>query len=146
MHAVLVAIYTAFFLFLIYRLPFFDVPRVSRKALMGLFGIKLCAGFALWAVYTYYYPDRQYADIYKFFDDGNALFAVLAQSPGDYLKMLTGLGEVTPLMERVYGEEMNHWHLAWDRGIFNGNRVIIRLNGFLRLFSFGYMNVHTVFM
>ena len=41
---------------------------------------------------------------------------------------------------------MNYWYRANDTGLYNDTHSIIRFNAMTRLFSFGYYNVHTVFM
>ena len=55
----------------IYRIRFFHLEGLSVWAGPALFGIKLLFGFALWAVYTFYYTDRSTSDIYKFYDDAH---------------------------------------------------------------------------
>ena len=65
MPGVLLAIaYTAFFLYLMRRTPFFArVPGLGMRTIGAIFVLKIIAGTALWAVYTYAYPDRGTADI-----------------------------------------------------------------------------------
>lgn len=108
-----------------------------------LFLLKLVFGFALWAVYTFYYTDRATADIYKYFDDSKVIYNTLKTNPIDYFKLLFGIGNKTPAFDHYYSE-MNYWARKVDSSIYNDSHTIIRFNALVRLFSFGYYNVHTV--
>ncbi len=119
------------------------VDGISKKMLSGIFILKIIAGLALWAIYTFYYTDRSTADIYKYFDDSQVLFNALKTNPLDYLKMLTGIGNNTPAFDHYYAE-MHYWARKVDSSIYNDSHTIIRFNALVRLFSFGYYNVHTV--
>ncbi|MCW3085565.1 MAG: hypothetical protein JWP12_2931 [Bacteroidetes bacterium] len=124
-------------------MKFFEVDGISKKVLSAIFILKIMAGLALWAIYTFYYTDRSTADIYKYFDDSQVLFNALKTNPADYLKMLTGIGNNTPAFDRYYSE-MHYWARKVDSSIYNDSHTIIRFNALVRLFSFGYYNVHTV--
>lgn len=137
--------YTALFLYLIARLRFFDAQGLRRRTLGALFLLKIAAGTALWAVYTYYYPDRSTADIYKYFDDGNVMFSALAHRPLDYLRMLFAIGNDTPWFDEHYYSAMNNWYRRYDTGYYNDSHTMIRFSAAVRLFSFGVYHVHTVF-
>jgi hypothetical protein len=119
------------------------VEGISRRNLSYLFILKLLAGLSLWAVYTFYYTDRTTADIYKYFDDSKVIFNALRTHPIDYFKILFGIGNNTPAFDHYYSE-MNYWARKVDSSIYNDSHTIIRFNALVRLFSFGYYNVHTV--
>ncbi|MBK6543548.1 MAG: hypothetical protein IPG10_20255 [Flavobacteriales bacterium] len=40
---------------------------------------------------------------------------------------------------------MNNWYRQYESNMYNDAHTTIRLNAFLRLFSFGHIHVHTVF-
>lgn len=143
MEILLTLTYTLLFLFIIGRMKFFEVDGISRRAISAIFILKIIAGLALWAIYTFYYTDRSTADIYKYFDDSNVIFGALHSHPLDYFKMLSGIGNNTPAFDHYYSE-MHYWARKIDSGIYNDSHTIIRFNALLRLFSFGYYNVHTV--
>ena len=41
---------------------------------------------------------------------------------------------------------MNNWYRVFESNIYNESHTIIRFNALVRIFSFGYYNVHTVFI
>lgn len=126
-------------------MKFFEVDGISKRTFSILFLLKLLFGFALWAIYTFYYTDRATADIYKYFDDSKVIFNTLKTNPTDYFKMLFGIGNNTPAFDHYYAE-MNYWARKVDSSIYNDSHTIIRFNAVVRFFSFGYYNVHTVFI
>jgi hypothetical protein len=135
--------YALLFLFIIRKMEFFNVTGISRQVLSGIFILKIFAGLSLWAIYTFYYTDRSTADIYKYFDDSKVMFDALWTRPVDFFKMLTGIRNNTPEFDHYYSE-MHYWARKIDSNIYNDSHTIIRFNAFVRLFSFGYYNVHTV--
>jgi hypothetical protein len=137
--------YTVFFIFIIHKMKFFNVDGISKKMISGIFILKILSGLALWAIYTFYYTDRSTADIYKYFDDSKILFDLFKTNPIDFLKILTGIGNNTPEFHPHYAQ-MHYWARQIDSGIYNDSHTIIRFNTLMRLFSFGYYNVHTVFI
>ncbi len=137
--------YIALFLYLIGRCSFFRVEELNRKTLGALFLLKVLAGTALWGIYTFHYNDRANSDIFKFFDDGNVMFSALPAHPGDFLRMMLGIGNDTPYFTDHYYAVMNNWHQRYDTGYYNDAHTMIRFNALVRLFSFGLYHVHTVF-
>lgn len=126
-------------------MKFFNVDGISKRTFSLLFILKLFFGFSLWAIYTFYYSERATADIYKYFDDSQVIFNTLKTNPIDYFKLLSGIGNNTPAFDHYYSE-MNFWARKVDSNIYNDSHTIIRFNAFVRIFSFGYYNVHTVFI
>lgn len=124
-------------------MSFFDVDGISKRMFYALFILKVFLGVSLWAIYTFYYTDRATADIYKYFDDSEVIFNTLKTNPIDYFKLLFGIGNNTPAFDHYYSE-MNYWARKVDSSIYNDSHTIIRFNALVRLFSFGYYNVHTV--
>jgi hypothetical protein len=145
MEIVLCIAYTLIFAFLIFKLPFFRIDNVSPKILFVLFIIKILSAFALTFIYTYYYNSRTESDIFKYFDDGKVIFSSIHNNPIDYLRMITGIGSEAPHLDKYY-ETANFWHKEFDYNLYNDNRTIIRFNAIIMLFSFGYFNVHNIFM
>ena len=41
---------------------------------------------------------------------------------------------------------MSFWIKNFNYELYNDNRTVIRFNGLIRIFSFGIIHVHTVFM
>lgn len=145
MEILLLLAYSSFFIFLIYKLRFFEAPGLSRRSLSFVFVLKILFGLLLWLIYTYYYPNRATADIYKYFDDSAVLFESLKTKPVHYFKMLFGIGNNTAEFDSYYAE-MNYWSRRNSLGTYNDGHTVIRFNAFVRLFSMGYYTVHTVFI
>lgn len=147
MPGILLAIgWFALLLYAMRRVRFFrDAPGLPMRIVALLFAIKVLAGAAVWAVYTYAYPDRATADIFKYFDDSRVLHEALFSKPGDWFRMLFGIGNDTPWFTEQYYSQMNHWVRRWDSGLHNDAHTMIRFNAALRLISFGHYAVHAVF-
>ncbi|MBX2972726.1 MAG: hypothetical protein KF797_06460 [Flavobacteriales bacterium] len=137
--------YTALLLYFMRHMPFYArVPGLSFRWVAGFLLLRVAAGIALWAIYTYVYPDRATADIFKYFDDSAQMFKALPEKPVDYLRMLTGIGNDTPYFHERYYNDMNNWVRHYESNLYNDAHTIIRFNAFVRLFSFGEFHVHTV--
>lgn len=138
--------YTALLLLGIRRIRFFHgLPGLPVRWVGGLLVLKILAGTALWAIYTWQYTDRATADVFKYFDDSAVMFGALAERPVDYLRMVTGIGNDTPWFTEQYYRLMNNWFRQFESNLYNDAHTIIRFNAVVRLFSFGEFHVHTVF-
>jgi hypothetical protein len=146
MEYLLVILYTAVFIFVIFKLPFFRIEGLSAKTISGIFVIKILAGIAMSLIYTYYYADRSTADIFKYFDDSKVMFDALHDKPGDFFRMLFGIDNNSAYFDAHYYKVMNNWYRVYESNIYNESHTIIRFNALARIFSFGYYNVHTVFI
>ena len=145
MEILLVCAYTIIFLLIIRYSSFFRFQEFGFKIIASLFIIKIIAGLALYAIYAYYYNNREEADIFKYYDDSEVLFSALSDNPLDFLRMLTGYESDLPHLSKYY-EQMGFWIKPFDYELYNDNQTVIRFNTLIRLFSFGCYNVHMVFM
>lgn len=137
--------YTALLLFFMRGMPFYaQVPGLRFRWVAAFLLLRIGAGTVLWAIYTYVYPDRATADIFKYFDDSAHMFKALPDRPVDYLRMLFGIGNDTPYFHERYYNDMNNWVRHFESNLYNDAHTIIRFNAFVRLFSFGEFHVHTV--
>ena len=144
MQAILVAGYTAFFLFLIRRFRYFCPEGVQKQIIPMLFMLKVLAGIVLGLIYTYHYSAaKTTSDSIKFFEDSGFLFDSIHYSLKDFLRMMTGIGADDPHLS-VYYDKMGNW--TNTNILFNDNKTVIRLNAFFRFFSMGYYYVHVVFI
>jgi hypothetical protein len=141
----LVLTYTFFFIFIIKKTPFFISSGISFRTLGGLFILKIISGIVLSLIYTYYYADRSTADVFKYFDDSKIMYDALFNKPVDFFKMLTGYQNDSPYFDHYY-KAMNNWYRVYESNLYNESHTIIRINAVMRIFSFGFYNVHTVFM
>ena len=142
----LTLLYTILFIFIIWKIPFFRADGLSKKTISIIFIIKIFAGIAMSLVYTYYYKDRNTADIFKYFDDSKIMYNALLTKPLDFLSMITGIGNNSTYYNEHYYKLMNNWYRVFESNIYNESHTIIRFNALVRIFSFGYYNVHTVFI
>ncbi len=147
MSGILLAIgYTALLLYFMRRAPFFSKAEgLPFGGVAGIFLLKILAGTALWAIYTWVYTDRAYADIFKYFDDSAVMFSALPDRPMDFVKMLFSISNDKPYFDEHYYKVMNHWYREYESNMHNDAHTIIRFNAALRLISFGEFHVHTVF-
>ena len=135
--------FIAFFLFLINKMNFFRIGNIPIRWFQGAFVLKVLSGFLLYLIYTYYYSDRSTSDIWKYYDDAMVMYSTLHQAPADFFKMLFGIGNNTPHFEQYY-DQMNHWYRPYGSSVANDTHTIIRFNAFVRLFSLGHYNVHSM--
>lgn len=141
----LLAIYLLVFCLIIIKLPFFKSERIATHWVVLIFLSKFLAGLVLWVIYAFGDTPRIAADIFKYFDDGNVIFTALRQQPIDYLRMMSGIGADVPEFDKYYNT-CNFWFKNFNYGLINDNRLIIRFNAFIRLFSMGNIHIHTLFM
>lgn len=125
--------------------PFFKLQTLPKNFLLGVFSLKIVAGIILALIYTKYYPNRNEADIFKYFDDSKYMFDALNEKPEDFFRMMFGNygGDDYYYMHKYY-YEMNNWYTEFEKETFNDTHTIIRFNAFLRIFSFGVYHVHTI--
>jgi hypothetical protein len=142
----LLLLYTAALFFLIRKLKFFRLEGLGKWTPSVFFGIKLFAAVALYFVYTIYYTDRQNSDIWKYFDDSKIMYDALWTHPGDFFRMLSGIGDNTPQIEAMYYHKMNYWYRLFDNNLLNDAHIVIRFNAFMRIFSMGNYFIHALFM
>lgn len=134
MHVIVTLLYTAVFIFLIFKWNFFSIPSLSRRNISLLFILKIGAGICVWIVYTYYYAS---GDIHLFFEDSEKLFQLLNKNPRDFIEII---------FHNDPSSKLVGWNSSFEPLLYNDSRTIILMNLFFRFFSFGYVFVHTVFI
>ncbi|MCC7050445.1 MAG: hypothetical protein IT239_01520, partial [Bacteroidia bacterium] len=110
-----------------------------------LFLIKLLAGLVLYLIYTRHYVYRNTSDAFRYFDDALVVFNDILKHPKIYFKILFGYHSNTSDCTYYY-DLMSNWTKAYDYGLYNDNRTIIRANMFLMLFSGGNYYVHIILL
>lgn len=136
--------FTILFIVWIFFGKHFKVPGLNQKTLVSLFLLKLTAGVALALLYTYYYNPAS-ADMFKYYNGGQALYSALEESPSDYFKIITGVKGNEPQLHKYY-VDADHWYKQYDYGLYNDNRTMIRFNAILSLISGGRFYVHVAIM
>ncbi len=135
-----------FFSFLVLKLRFFNLPGIKKRYVLIALYLKIIAGFGLTYLYTQYYPDRNKADIFKFFDDSKIMHDALKDNPSDYFRMMLGYENDNSYFDQKYYTVMNNWYRKYETVTYNNTHTIIRINAFFRLFSFGFFQVHNLLM
>lgn len=125
---------------------FFNDDVISQKWFIGIFAIKVLVSITLTLIYTYHYTDRSTADIFKYFDDSKIMFESIKTKPLDFLKMLFGVANDSPYFNETYYDKMRFWYSQGSTNLFTDSHTIIRFNAIVHFFSFGYFNVHNVFI
>ncbi|MGD1848207.1 MAG: hypothetical protein ACFB10_22675 [Salibacteraceae bacterium] len=138
--------YTVLFLWVIHRMGFFRRSGISFRWLAGIFILKIAAGVLLSLVYTFYYPDRATADVFRFFDDGKVMYEALKDTPQDYFQMLFGVDNDNAYFSEQYYQRMNSWIRTYETNLYNDSHTLVRFNALIHLLSFGFFQVHTVVM
>jgi len=138
--------YFIIFCVLINKISLFKDSIIPNNWFIVVFGIKVIVSILLTLIYTYYYKNRDTADIFKYFDDSLAMFEALKTEPLDYLKMLFGIDNDHTYFTTKYYQYMNHWSRPYSSDLISDSHLIIRFNAFVRLFSFGHIQVHNVFI
>jgi hypothetical protein len=132
-----------FAIYLIGRWKIFRMEGVPVRVFHVLFIIKILAALSLYYIYTRFYTDRAYADIFRYYDDSAVMYGALLDHPWDFFRMLTGFDGRAPELLPYY-ETMKNWYNT-DL-IFNDSRTMIRISAFLRLFTMGTYFPHAVVM
>ncbi len=127
-------------------LPIFKNSGLTVRGLSFLFLVKLLFSIGLVLVYTYYYTDRAYADIYKYFDDGITIHESMSEHPKATLEVMTGVGfdRNDPEIRGVLANT-HHFDKKDDSFLESNHRLIIRLNSLLRFVSLGSIYIHSLF-
>jgi hypothetical protein len=114
---------------------------LSVWALLCSWGIKGFTSLILLYVYTSIYPLRKEADVFKYYDDGIMLSEIAAEQPAAFTRIMLGTCTASDLS---YLNRLNYWFRSYDHGISNDNRVVIRVNAVLNLFTRGSYGLNLV--
>ncbi len=136
----------ALFSIVLLKHRFFNLPGIKRRYVILALYLKIIAGLGITFLYTNYYTDRSEADIFKYFDDSKIMHDAIKESPKDYFQMLLGINNDNTYFDNKYYKEMNHWYREYETVTYNDTHTIIRVNAFIRLFSFGFFQVHNLLM
>lgn len=131
---VLSVAYALLFLFCIPGMALFTGSSVKPRIFQWIFGFKLLAAIGLYLIYTLYYTNRPFADIFRYYDDSAIISGSFNVNPWDYFRMLTGFDADNPELSHYY-QSMRNWYNT-DLA-FNDSRTMIRLCAFMRILTFG---------
>jgi hypothetical protein len=74
------------------------------------------------------------------------MFNAIKTNPLDFVKMLLAVDNDNSYFTSHYYQYMHHWTRPYSSDLFSDSHIIIRFNAFVRLFSFGFFQVHNVFI
>lgn len=141
MNYALIIAYLLFFLFLINRIKRNTISPFGKFTFEFIFLTKVACGFFIYWLYTYYYPVRSDADIYKYFDDGRLLHELSRQDFGSYLNVLFS----SELPEYLKASFSNWYRPGNSTNIVNTNLVMIKIHSLLFYISGGIYHIHSLF-
>ncbi len=143
MDILIIVLFFLVFAFIIKYSPFFTtLPGVKFNTLLFIFFIKCITGVVLIILYSSYY-DKETADIYKYFNDGMIMAGALKENPLDYLRMLTGIDASAEHLSKYY-LDMTSWFRPWIEPVYNDNRIVVRFNALIGIFSGGNIIAHNI--
>ncbi len=128
--------------FWIAKADFFNEKKLPRYTANLLFTAKCMAGIALYFLYTFYYTNREMADIYKFYDDGIVLKKIMKENPTEGFWLLTGQKEEEIV---VFSAMMCNWNRPFTVTMLNENRLLIRTHCLLAYITGGIYQLHNLF-
>lgn len=124
-------------LMFVYKSGLFTTSSVSSGTWTGLLIVKIFAALA----YNWLHKEiPTFYDSRIYFSEGNIVFSALAENPLYYLQLLLWPNNYFPEPEHLCGyiDQMGLWY------DYTGY-TIIRVNAFIRLFSFGFLSIHFLF-
>jgi len=145
MSYILLIFYFVLLLYFIYNNEFYTSILFPKYIPLVLFTLKFIAGVGVYIIYSKFYGDRSSSDMFNYFDDGNIIYSSIYINPLDYLRMVLGIGADSSHLD-VYYNTCNFWIKDFNYGLINDNRIVIRFNAIVRLFSLGNFHIHTLFM
>ncbi len=137
--ALLAVILTAF----VYKRDWFGVGGLHKNIVALALVLKLLAGVVLTLLYTHYYTERLNSDIYKYHDDGVTLNAIYHQSPKIFFDIFLEQNLEEPETKQSL-TAINNWDAKIKTGIYNDNRILIKINAVLAFVSGGNIFFHTI--
>ena len=138
----IVLIAVVFFWF--HKIPFVQTTQLTKSILRLAFGFRILCAVAITTVYTFIYPIRSEADTFKFYDDSKLIYEEFKHHPSEVILLLLPFRETHNTQEKAITEQLNVWNRANDDGLWNDNRIIIKLNGWIHFFSFGNYYIHVI--
>ncbi|MFM7079720.1 MAG: hypothetical protein ACKOYC_08000 [Bacteroidota bacterium] len=140
MELLITVLFLAFFLWLAFR--------QSKKTDVGLpvwaptvfLATKFIVGYAVFLIFTFHYPDRNDADIFKYYDDAMVLFNYMKQDHTSILPIMLKSDIPVELSPR-----MRSWFSGSGFNLFDSSQAMVKIHVLIRLVSFGSYHVHSFF-
>lgn len=119
--------------------------ELSKKDALIAWLIKLGFSGLYLYIFMYYYGDgKLYGDSYSFFKDSKHISELAFNEPVKYFKLLFGFIDVNDPAVWYYLKDTNLWSYSSSGDFINDNRLILRVNSLIHLFSFNNLLVHSL--
>lgn len=130
-------VYGVLFLLFVYKSKTFNSTSVSSKVWVFIALIKISVAL-LYNWLSHQIPTFFDSGIY--FHEANIVFSSLKENPLYFIQLLIGRNNYFPEPDHLCGyiDKMGFWY-------DNTGYTIVRINAFLRLFSFGFISLHFLF-
>jgi len=145
MGILIAAVTFLFLLFAVKRVGWFRAEGIPGNWVSIAFLLRIAAGFALMAVYTWYYTERVDSDTWKYFDDAMRIRSWWKEDPMRVIRFLFGAGIQGEEMA-VWRDQLSGWNATYTYGFPYDYRTIVRLQLLLSVFTFGHYEAHVVWM
>jgi hypothetical protein len=134
---VITLLFAAFFIWVIYRWNFFEVPEFPRWYFAAVYLLKFLAGITLGILFIKYFNG---GDTYTYFENACRLHELALSNPTAFLKVMAGsnAAELQP-----FYNSLGLWK-SYELFDFDA-QTIIRINALIRFVSFGIYEVHVLF-
>jgi hypothetical protein len=137
--------YAIAFVLIISRWKFFKLEGVPERWTLLAFAVKILAGFAFWAVYTFYYDNPDASDAFRYFADAQLIKLQWYENRQVFWSFMFGIEMDLPEYRQIY-DQLIAWTSAYRYGLSNDCSTIIRINVLISFVSFGSFHVHALFM
>lgn len=128
-------------MFTIFRSRYLLISGIHPGWVTLAFGVKILASFFLLYIYSTHYPNREDADVFKYFDEAKRINVLAETDPVLYLRFLSGL-ESTENLDPVISESLQFWDRSPSLPLLNDNRLLIRFNAIVLHISDGNIHLH----
>jgi hypothetical protein len=124
-------------IYLILKINFYRSTNINP---LILFSLSILSGIIFWFVFSYIYPNRETAELFKHFDDANLIYKQeFLKSPINYLNFIL-TGETNSSLKEIL-HQTNFWYKFPNAG-FNENHFLIKIHAWILPFSFGNIFTH----
>jgi hypothetical protein len=121
--------------------------NLTQKEMFTILAIKIVAAFSFYILYTYHYTNRDNAELFHYYDDALLIYKEhFFLHPLEYMKFITGFNSYSPEFTETLSQTI--W---WKKSLTMDwvhqleIQTLIKLNGFIMLFSFGSIHTHSLF-
>jgi len=121
------------------------IDFLSKKIFLISFLIKLIYGFIFIFIYKYWIGNGVLSgDVSDFFNDAKVISLIASESPLNYIKVLFGFIDDTSPEIWEFVKHTNVWEYIGLNELLNDNRLIIKFNSVIHLFSNNNVYVHSM--